>query len=99
MGLPQVDEQFLAKCLGFKEWPKHVLIQNDDQCMAARVITDAFRPSSLSRDGELDPSISLSNATSWIAVARRKGLDEGIALERKAWERKILKMFAIREQI
>lgn len=99
-----VDPEFLAKCLGLKEWPKPVgiLVQEKDgplylcnwlQRSAARVITDAFR----TKPGEvLRASIAMHNATSWVEMAYEKGIEEGMRRKEEVWQQKIRLMFGIK---
>jgi len=91
--LPAVDYKFLASCFELKSWPKEDEAINEYQAMAFRVITDAFRPDSISN--KLSPNIIKHNATVWIKQAREMGFSAGIESERRSWKDKIRKMFGV----
>jgi hypothetical protein len=80
-----VNNKALAAVLGLKSWPED--FHNDHQRMAARVITDFV--------GGKTPDVAISNATHWIDAAYTAGQAAGIALERRAWQEKIAKMFDV----
>jgi hypothetical protein len=94
--LPVVDVEFLEKSLGLQ--PGSVqshMLQNWQQCYAARAITDAHRPHPIGE--RMLPEIALPNAVSWIDGAYDNGLRAGIEMERRVWERKIRSLFGMPE--
>jgi hypothetical protein len=93
--LPEVDKEFLARCLGLSEWPEWLKLQNWFQCYAARTLTDAHRP--YDTDQKIHAEIALRSAESWIEQAYQRGRRDGTDAERRSWEKKIRKMFDFRE--
>jgi hypothetical protein len=90
-----VDVEFLAKVLGVEiKDIRDYMLQNWRQCYAARAITDAFRP--YQPGNKIVAEISLKNAEAWINNAYRDGVAAGVAMERKEWESKVLKLFGIK---
>ncbi len=86
-----VDEEALAKILRCKDgkWPHYIPLINRIRCATARVLTDALRE-------KLAPEIAMSNAEYWMQKVYEWGKQDGAALERKAWERKLMELFGIR---
>jgi hypothetical protein len=91
-----VDEPFLAKCLGLSEWPQHAPITSVFRQIAARTITDAFRPESIS--GEIKAGTSIYNAEAWIKRAYEMGRKAGQEEECEQWEQKIIRLFGLRKK-
>lgn len=92
--LPAVDVPFLEKCLGLEAGSvQPYMLQNWQQCFAARVITDAHRP--YPPGDRMLPEIALPGAEHWISRAYDAGLQAGIEMERRGWERKITELFGI----
>lgn len=98
-----VDTEFLAKCLGLKQWPEWnfpgaepgpAYLGNWILRYAARVITDAFRPDSIT--GKIHADIAMHNAEVWISEAYEAGVRAGIQRERSTWEQKIQQLFGLR---
>jgi hypothetical protein len=98
-----VDVEFLAKCLGLKAWPEWshpgaepgpAYLNNWHQRAAARAITDAMRPDSIT--GKVYADGAIHNATAWIDRAYEAGKRDGIEMERRDWERKIALLFGLR---
>ena len=97
-----VDTEFLAKCLGLDSWPEYTFpgaepgpayLGNWRSQYAARVITDAFRPYSIS--GKVIAETAIRNAEGWITDAYNKGRMEGIQQERNRWQSRIKEMFGL----
>lgn len=86
--LPEVDEQFLAKCLGYAEWPERCKMQDRMQRTAARVITDAHRATT--------PETTLTNAVAWVKDIYEQGKRVGCEEERCRWEQMVCSIFGIR---
>jgi hypothetical protein len=96
-----VDTKKLAEALGLPAWPDWpayagsgpAYLVASHQRMAARVITDARQPDSIT--GKVSADIAIHNATVWIDLAFDQGMREGIQLERRAWNAKIRSMFGL----
>lgn len=91
-----VDKPFLAECLGLEEWPADLPLDTQFEQMAARAITDAFRPIAAAGN-PVTAKIAISNAESWITAAYSLGRFRGETDERARWEAKIRTMFGLQE--
>lgn len=87
-GGPEVDEAYLAKCLGLERW-SHGLYNRHER-MAARVITDALRPDDF---GRVNPDLALKRATRWITEAYETGRSRGAQEERGRFRQRVRELF------
>jgi hypothetical protein len=79
------DEKKLATILGFPN--ETLVLQNDHERRAARVITD----SAACQSGKE----ALFNAASWTADAYREGFEAGKLAERGEWKARIARVFGL----
>lgn len=82
-----VDTQKLAEVLGLKEWPVDPELLTEQQCMAARTITDFV--------GSKSAEVAMTNAVSWIRYAQEEGFRLGVSNERDRWYARIGNLFDV----